>query len=70
MSKMGLAVTLQALRQCRSGGIVHLAPPCSSWVFLSRGSTKRSKKKPRGEPRIRMVRVPSLDREPPAHLFN
>ncbi len=34
MSPKGMLATLNILRQLKSGAIVLMAPPCSSWVLL------------------------------------
>lgn len=34
--------------QLAPNALLHAGPPCSSWVWISRGSTKRSKKNPMG----------------------
>ena len=36
---------------------VFLAPPCSSWVWMSRGSTRRCRLRVRGPKRIKSVRM-------------
>ena len=37
-------------------GLVFMAPPCSSFVWMSVGTTKRSKKNPKGDTKLRCVR--------------
>ena len=39
-----------------AGALLWLAPPCGSWVFLSRGSTGRSRTRPRGSKRYDNVK--------------
>ena len=45
-----LRSALQLLRRCKEGGVIWLAPVCSSWVWISRGSSGRSKIMPLGLP--------------------
>ena len=40
---VGLFVLLQAIRTMPIGALLWLAPSCSSWIFLSRGTTGRSR---------------------------
>ncbi|CAL1138139.1 unnamed protein product [Cladocopium goreaui] len=44
----------------RRGGAVTLAPVCSSWVWVSRHSTKRSKAAPLGDLSARSVQIGNL----------
>ena len=44
-----LRLALALIFRLLPGGYVHLAPVCSSWVFLSRGSTLRSPALPEGQ---------------------
>jgi hypothetical protein len=43
MSAIGLVMLIVAIARLRPGGIFWAAPPCSTWVFLSRHSTGRDK---------------------------
>ena len=36
------------LRSLRQGGVYWAAPPCATWIWISRGSTGRSRTRPRG----------------------
>ena len=56
LSTAGFLVILQCLRSMASGALYWSAPPCSSWVFFSRGSTGRSRALPRGCRRHKKVR--------------
>ena len=56
LSTLGFLITLQGLRHMARGGLAWFAPPCSSWIWLSRGSTRRSALNPRGARRYRKVR--------------
>ena len=42
LSSQGFLLALQLLRRCKAGALTWWAPPCGTWVFMSRGSTKRS----------------------------
>lgn len=42
LSATGFLVLLAATMKIREGGLLWAAPPCSTWVFLSRGSTGRN----------------------------
>ncbi len=41
MTSVGFLCALKLLARVRPGGLFWSAPPCSSWVFMSRGSTGR-----------------------------
>ena len=43
LTPTGFLVTLAAVMRIRRGGLFWAAPPCSTWVFLSRHSTGRHK---------------------------
>ncbi|CAE7244498.1 unnamed protein product [Symbiodinium sp. CCMP2592] len=49
----------QVLRLIPGGGLM-IAPVCSSWIFMSRGSTKRSKYNARGNPSAPSVQQGNL----------
>lgn len=44
----GFIRALQLVLRLRVGGLLHAGPPCSSWVWVSRGSTKRTRANPMG----------------------
>ena len=44
----GRDLVLSMLEGTRRGGLVWLAPPCSSWIFLSRSKSQRTKQRPQG----------------------
>ena len=46
---------LAGLRSIIIGGLCWMAFPCSSWVFISRGSSKRSRLRPQGRRRYAKV---------------
>ena len=54
--KMGIITALSLALRLRKDGLAWLAPPCSSWVSISRGSTHRSASEPLGK-RPRSVKV-------------
>lgn len=56
LTTWGFLITLQGLRHMAKHGLAWFAPPCSSWIWLSRGSTHRSGLNPRGNRRYRKVR--------------
>ena len=56
-SGTGFMAILQGLRSLAIGALAWLALPCSSWVFLSRGSTKRSRLRPKGKRFFKKVRL-------------
>jgi hypothetical protein len=45
---LGYAHALRLVAQVRPGGFIWAAPPCSSWVWMNRGTSLRSKKTPLG----------------------
>ena len=48
LTPSGVLLLLQQVLLLRPGGILWRAPPCSTWVFMSRGSTGRSMEQPWG----------------------
>ncbi len=42
LQPMGMVVATRIAASIRPGGVLWLAPPCSSWVWISRGSTGRN----------------------------
>jgi len=45
----GFLLALRTLVRVKVGGLLWLAPPCSSWVWISRGTNKRSVHNPLGD---------------------
>ncbi|CAK9118512.1 unnamed protein product [Durusdinium trenchii] len=43
LSTPGFIRAISYILQLKQNGLLHCGPPCSSWVWVSRGSTKRSK---------------------------
>ena len=56
LEPLGFMYAFELLMRCKSNALVHFAPPCSSWVFMSRGSTGRSKLNPGGRLQYQSVR--------------
>ena len=55
-SGVGFMAALQGLRSLAVGGLCWLAVPCSSWLFMSRHTTGRSRLTVRGRRRYQKVR--------------
>ena len=51
----GMGILLYMIARVEPGGIVWLGPPCSSWVWLSRSTTKRSASKVEGDTTVPSV---------------
>ena len=56
LSAIGWLSALQALRRLIPSAIVWLGVPCSQFVWISRGSTGRSRLRPRGSKKLKSVR--------------
>ena len=54
-STVGFMAILQGLRCLAIGALAWLAVPCSSWIFLSRGSSKRTRLRPKGKRTFKKV---------------
>lgn len=48
LTAIGFLTTLAAVRSLVCGGVYWAAPPCSTWIWLSRSTTGRSLTRPRG----------------------
>ncbi len=46
---------LQGILRCKSTGLIHCGPPCSSFVWLNRGTSKRNAENPEGDPNVESV---------------
>lgn len=57
---VGFLLVLQSILELRVGGVLWGALPCSSWVYVSRGTSKRSKESPMGDVSQRSVREANL----------
>lgn len=51
---------INLVRHLRRNGLLFAAPVCSSWVWMSRGSTFRSKERPLGDERVECVQQGNL----------
>ena len=56
-SGMGFLTAFQALRRVVMGGLIWLGLPCCSYIWLSRGTTRRCRLRPRGCKKLRKVRM-------------
>lgn len=54
---MGFVVTLQTLRRVIKNGTVWLGVPCSSWVWMSRATTRRCRLRPQGTKKYQQVKL-------------
>ena len=58
MTSIGFMLALVSLWKVVASGVAWFAPPCSSWIVTSRGSTKRHRCNPLGPSKGRYERVP------------
>eukprot|EP00959_Pyramimonas_sp_CCMP1952_P361282 7566322-Pyramimonas_sp.AAC.1 len=56
LTERGIANAVLLLCRLVDGGFVWAAPQCSSWVFVARSGTSRTKRKAAGDPGVRRVR--------------
>ncbi len=56
---LGLLSAFQACRRLIKGSLLWLGCPCSSWVWVSRGSTRRCRLRPAGDTKVRSVKQAS-----------
>ena len=68
LSAVGFAAAVVAILKIRCGGILWAAPPCSSWVWISRGSTGRTKDNVLGNVEYTSVRMSNRLVSRVAHL--
>ena len=47
--RQGWFLSLKTLLRVVQGGLVHAGPPCSSWVWINRGTSGRSSWRPEGD---------------------
>jgi len=52
---VGFLATFEAVRRLVKGGLLWLGAPCSSWVWISRGSTQRCRIRPQGSRKVASV---------------
>lgn len=57
LAGIGFVLAIQALRRVVEYGTVWLGVPCSSWVWLSRATTRRCKLRPRGNKKYQQVKL-------------
>ena len=55
LDPLGFSYAVELMLRVKPKGLVHFAPPCGTWVFMSRGSTGRSKTMPEGWTQYRSV---------------
>ena len=55
LEDVGLALAVISIFRVKAGGLCVLGPQCSSWVWMSRGTTKRSPANPYGNKDIDCV---------------
>ena len=56
LTSMGLFIAFHSMRHLIRGATVWLGAPCASWIWMSRGSTRRCSIRPKGSKRLRTVR--------------
>ena len=56
LTACGFLASLQACRRLVRGALCWIGVPCSSWIWLSRGSTKRCRLRPQGNRRYKKVK--------------
>jgi hypothetical protein len=56
----GFATAVAYALRLKKGGLCWCAPVCSSWVFMSQGSTMRSRARPMGDPNAQSVQAGNL----------
>lgn len=56
LTTAGFLASFAACRRLVRGGLAFIGVPCGSWVWISRGSTKRCRLRPRGNKKYRKVR--------------
>ncbi len=54
---IGFVVALQTLRRVIKNGTVWLGVPCSSWIWMSRATTKRCRLRPEGTKKYKQVKL-------------
>ena len=54
---IGLVAAIQACRRLVKGATLWLGCPCSQWVWISRGSTGRSRLRPSGSKKLPSVKA-------------
>ena len=55
--RMGFAIAIQSVLRLREGGLLFGGPPCATFVWMSRSTTKRSSENPQGAEDCKVVQV-------------
>ena len=53
--RRGFLKLIQLVLKTRADGLIHCGPPCSSWVWVNRATSKRSRDSPAGDASIQSV---------------
>lgn len=56
LMSIGFLTALQAVRKLIKQGLLWVGMPCSSWIWMSRGTSRRCALRPRGSKKMRFVR--------------
>lgn len=46
---------VQLVLKTRGDGLIHCGPPCSTWVWVNRATSRRSRDVPEGDPTVQSV---------------
>ena len=60
LTPTGFFIALTIIMRVRKGGVCWFAPPCSSWVWMSRASTGRAESRPLGNDDRANVRIQNI----------
>ena len=63
LTPQGFQVALQRVMRLKNGGLLWMAPPCSSWVFMNTKNTKRCRENPLGDTSYKPVADGNLQAE-------
>ena len=56
----GFCIAVELVLRVKEGGMIHLAPPCSTFVWVNRGTSGRSRERPEGRTQIKGVALANL----------
>ena len=56
VSTHGFMHALILVKRLRPNSLIHMAPVCSSWTWMNRGTNKRSRESPLGDTRLQYIR--------------
>ena len=59
--RSGMFRAIQMVLRIKEGGLIHGGPPCSSYVWLNRGTSKRSTACPEGDSSEPSVRISNMN---------